>query len=1207
MRQLMKKAFMLSMFLPLMACTGSSTTKDDNPKIGHESDFSFVLGSRTFTPKAVIAKNLIKRISTTANQRASLSQKKVKPAHILIQFKEPLSQQYIKVLNTRGIKIYNKINPYTWIATTDFKGATSLAKLDLVRWADVYPVSAKLSKDINEKKPYDWQMRDNNSFVWSVLFHDDVSTNEVSRLQKSIPGLKMEGFNSKSFKNMKLTKVILNAGDVNKLAAYDIVRWIEPEEPPHIPDNQANAQPLSNVDDVQIAPYNLSGTGVSVGVWEANEPGTNGIVRNTHQDLTGRTTLAADQTVPTPAVYSYHATHVAGSIGASGVNSPAAEGMAPAATLVSWSSANDSAEMTSAVTSAGGAADPVPITLSNHSYGIGIGWAGNGSSFTPFTNFGQYRNTSQSFDAVVNAGLTVFKSAGNDRNDLWDGATVIPGAPTGTRDCTQGAFGVDADCLGPRSCAKNIITVGAMANAANIANFSSYGPTDDGRIKPDIMADGTALTSLTNASNTSTGPNSGTSMATPVVTGIAALLVEEASNQRITLSPAAMKALLIQSAQDVAGVGQSTVGPDYSTGWGIADAQAAADLLRLPGGAGIAQESISVTGAAGAYSQPFFVPAGETEVHVTLAWSDLPGNPATPSGAQLVNDLDLRLIAPDGTTILTPWTLNPANPGNAAVRNGGDDAINNVEQVSVLNPVSGVWYAQVTAKAGSLASGAQDFALAGPLTPVTGPITSNKADVMMVLDRSGSMIWPSTTAGMNKLQALQSSATEFLDFMEIVGGHQVGLVQFDTNIFPFAPPFDLQPLDSTSIAAARTAVADMTTGVYTNIIDGITTAEGQLSSPAASNPEKVVLLFSDGKHNRPIGSDVSDIDTTMDADTKFYAIGFGTDVDSTVMPTVAANHDGLYLEEQTLSAAQLSKMFLTIAGLTVDETIVVDPDYVLTSNQTAQQNVYLTKSDRSVTFATHWNSANANQMSIRVTGPDRTCKIPTNNHQGYKTRNGQHYRLIRITLPYRCKSGQLMHAGNWRLLVTNSGSQQDTAKVMVLADSALKLKANVKVKGDYAYITASLTNHNKRISPRAQIYGALARRLPGSHDSEKQDASGKITPIDPGNGGVLTSQTLRVASPGVLSMQPEQILKLPRASLVKGGLLFNSYQLVKDKPQLIQLNDAGKLEDIKNKDGIFSAIVKLNKKGFYQARIISKMKTKNGTITREIPISFLIK
>ncbi len=82
---------------------------------------------------------------------------------------------------------------------------------------------------------------------------------------------------------------------------------------------------------------------------------------------------------------------------------------------------------------------------------------------------------------------------------------------------------------------------------------------------------------------------------------------------------------------------------------------------------------------------------------------------------------------------------------------------------------------------------------------------------------------------------------------------------------------------------------------------------------------------------------------------------------------------------------------------------------------------------------------------------------------------------------------------------------------------------------------------------------------------------------------------------------------MPIAKRLSDNRIFASYQAVTDKPQLIQFYDSGELEDVKYKDGIYTAIVKLNNKGFYQARIISELKTDTGTITREKPISFLIK
>ncbi|MEM1268097.1 MAG: vWA domain-containing protein, partial [Pseudomonadota bacterium] len=485
------------------------------------------------------------------------------------------------------------------------------------------------------------------------------------------------------------------------------------------------------------------------------------------------------------------------------------------------------------------------------------------------------------------------------------------------------------------------------------------------------------------------------------------------ANQALDLSAAGVKAVLIQTAQDVAGVGQATVGPDFSTGWGIADAEAAADLLRRPAGPGVAEETLAAAGTAGAYTQAFLVPSGEPELKVTLAWSDPAGSTtASQTQPRLVNDLDLRLINPTGGTV-TPWSLNAANPGAAAVRNGGDDALNNVEQVSVLNPAAGVWQVQVTAKPTSFA-GPQDFALAGPFSPASGPFTSDPADIMMVMDRSGSMNAPSATPGISKLGALKSAAEEVANFLEIVGGQQLGLVEFSTSASATSPAFDLQPIDAGSIGTAEAAIDAMTGGGATNIIDGVSMAVDQLSGPNAVNARQAVILFSDGRHNQPSGSDVADIDDIMEDDTLFYAIGFGTDVDSAVMPGVAANHNGLYLEEQSLSAAELSKLFLAVAGVAVDETIVVDPDYIVQPGGFAEQSVTVSSDDRAITFATHWNTTNPDQFRFVLNSPDDRCRVPLRGADGVEVRQGgslQPYpRRVALQVPLHrrlCKCGAL--------------------------------------------------------------------------------------------------------------------------------------------------------------------------------------------------------
>lgn len=180
-----------------------------------------------------------------------------------------------------------------------------------------------------------------------------------------------------------------------------------------------------------------------------------------------------------------------------------------------------------------------------------------------------------------------------------------------------------------------------------VSDFSSFGPTDDGRIKPDVVTNGNQLCSPTYRKLAGGRPDPpayelmpGTSMATPVVTGIVVLLDELSQKQRNDLLTAdEAKALLIHSAVS------TTVGPNYRTGWGAVDALAAGTILR--GGSGIPRLVRGVT-ADPPFETQFAVQAGQ-KIKVTLVWTDWAGEVRTAlddkTGA-LVDDLDLELIDP---------------------------------------------------------------------------------------------------------------------------------------------------------------------------------------------------------------------------------------------------------------------------------------------------------------------------------------------------------------------------------------------------------------------------------------------------------------------------------------------------------------------------------------------------------------------------------
>ncbi len=438
---------------------------------------------------------------------------------------------------------------------------------------------------------------------------------------------------------------------------------------------------------------NILGTGITIAHWDG------GKVRSDHVELAGRVTQMDGATT-----LSEHATHTAGTMIASGVNS-LAKGMAPEATIKAFDFNNDVSEM---------AANAASQILSNHSYGTVAGWESDGTwhgdpaiSTTIDYKFGFYDATAASWDGIAfNApNYLIVKASGNDRGESGSGGAPPDGGSSGF------------DCIPTYGVAKNILTVGAVAklvgsytgpNSVIMTSFSSWGPTDDGRIKPDLVAPGLSVLSCTSGSTTEYKVFDGTSMATPAVTGTMALLQQlyKSLNSGQYMRSATAKALAIHTARE-AGVNP---GPDYSFGWGLLDAEAAARVIINEDNQNIfIREQVLLNGQT--FEMDLGTPKPGTKVTATIAWTDPAGTPVSaavnPTTLMLVNDLDLRLVDDGGTQTL-PWTLNPASPSAAAVP--GDNVRDNVEKVELASPLARNYKLRVTNK-GTLSGGQQAFSL----------------------------------------------------------------------------------------------------------------------------------------------------------------------------------------------------------------------------------------------------------------------------------------------------------------------------------------------------------------------------------------------------------------------------------------------------------------------------------------------------------------
>lgn len=509
---------------------------------------------------------------------------------------------------------------------------------------------------------------------------------------------------------------------------------LEPDGTPvfYSTQNVQSAQSIQT-DLVRNVPlYSVNGSNGSgrfnIGEWDG------GSVRASHKSLTGRVTQK-EGTV----TLNDHATHVAGTMLASSFF-PSVLGMAPSAAVLSYDFTNDAAEMTAEAQTT--AAIGARVLVSNHSYGRNSGWQGSQyyGAWLELEDrrFGQYDSQAALIDSICfNAPYyQPFFAAGNDRDDAAPATGAIFQRFTSTTsgvvfqnnpqtynpanhpgpDGQSGGY----DTIPTYNGAKNVITVGAVTDALDaegnrslgstgISTFSGWGPTDDGRIKPDIVAVGVGVLSTGSSADDNGNTKAGTSMATPAITGSALLLQELYSDKfsGVAMRASTLKALILHTADDL-----GTAGPDYTFGWGMMNTKKAADLILAhkdaPANNQMIEDALTTVEASKTYS---FAWDGKGPIRVTICWTDPAGtsqNGLDTATANLVNDLDLRVTGPGGVT--NPYILNPASPATAATT--GDNVRDNVEQVYIAAPSAGTYTVTVNHK-GTLTgvNGRQSFSL----------------------------------------------------------------------------------------------------------------------------------------------------------------------------------------------------------------------------------------------------------------------------------------------------------------------------------------------------------------------------------------------------------------------------------------------------------------------------------------------------------------
>ncbi len=452
----------------------------------------------------------------------------------------------------------------------------------------------------------------------------------------------------------------------------------------------ANTIRASNLWNNGGAGLNLEGQGMIVnanrsrlGMWEP------GVARLTHQEFGGRVIMRDGTTFSGDNGNNKHATHVAGTMMGSGVQANA-KGIAPQASLDGYDSANDVSEM--------GTAASEGMLTSNHSYGANMPAAGQARDIAR----GYYDQEAKDWDAMCfNAPFYLpVQACGNDRDD---------------------ASNFSYDLLLGSSTAKNTLGVGAVnilasaytqASDVVMSDFSSYGPTDDGRIKPDVVAAGVGIISSISLGDNQYEAQDGTSMAGPAVAS-ALLLVQQHYknvNSGAFLRSATLRGLAIHTAEETG----TTPGPDYRFGWGLLNAERCVQVINNATQNHILRETTLANNAT--FTQTVNV-AGGQPFRVTICWTDPAANPLSNDAtainnrtSRLVNDLDLRILDANNNVITDlPWKLDPENPTNGATK--GDNTVDNVEQIYVANMPAGIYTIRVTHKGAGLTNNLQAFSM----------------------------------------------------------------------------------------------------------------------------------------------------------------------------------------------------------------------------------------------------------------------------------------------------------------------------------------------------------------------------------------------------------------------------------------------------------------------------------------------------------------
>jgi serine protease AprX len=658
--------------------------------------------------------------------------------YILIQTSAPLSAAQTADLQSLSVVVNEYVSENTYLCTYKEADLTRLRALPFVTWANVYLRGFKIPPSLRPSGVSSAElilpMAAEGSHLRTerpvdVVFHDDVDP-QSDALKAAVAAAARVDQDGLEFGVHKV-RLVVEERFLEDLAALDAVRVIEP-----VPERKLRNNVARTILNAQVVVSGTTYEGAGQVIAVADTGFDQGSTTSPHPAFTGRVDRLYPLGRPGPPGKADdpegHGTHVCGSAlgdGASPSMGGAIRGTAPQAHLVVQS-----------LLGPGGIGDGIPADLTDlflppyRDDGARVHTNSWGNRFPAVP----YDQSAREIDDFVwnHPDMVICWSAGNDGTDR-DGDGVVDPAQVGSEAAAKNCITVGASeserrnidrtygSLRPSDFPKNPIHDDPMANhAEGMAAFSSRGPTQESRYKPDVVAPGTSILSSHSrnapAASTTFGSSSdpdyffdsGTSMATPLVAGCAAVLRETLVRNGFATPPAALiKALLINGAVELVGQyspSEAGLSPNGGSGFGRVNLLASVILPGPNPDAGFGEGGPLKQGD----EETFTVeippqPPGHQEravgpsagimalgatFKITLVWSD-------PAGPDLQNDLDLIVKAADGSE-------RHGNMGTSAAF----DRVNNVEQLLWASMPAGP--AAITIRADRITRFSQPYAFA---------------------------------------------------------------------------------------------------------------------------------------------------------------------------------------------------------------------------------------------------------------------------------------------------------------------------------------------------------------------------------------------------------------------------------------------------------------------------------------------------------------